>query len=318
MAQFFYDLSIAANGKWPYFCKGVKPNISISNGIRSIGRGFNTSANKPCFSIDRDDQNIWLSVGMGLTLSDFEVVLSLARNRASTKDYVNVGGGLYLRTKDGTGGSSGDGYYFALGTMSANNYKNGSLYRRGTGGIGGSQTQLVTASNTLLSSLFSYAEALGKVIYLRISVVGQRFRVRAWWQGEVEPSTWTIDFTDTDTGWKSGDIALQINGYEQLHDYLFLSVGTAGDSAPLSYPGGNRVVAGTLLKPDGSPADGYIVRCYHRATGIMLGEVLSNAIGAFNFSLPIPATEKVYCVGVDQLGNTWNAPIKDLIAPVSP
>lgn len=316
MAQFYYDLSIAANGKWPYFCKGITPSIA-TDGIRSLGRSFNTSVNKPSFNIDRDNQNIWLNIGMGLNLSDYEVVVSFARNRNSTRNFSNVGGGLYLRT-GGTGGSSGSGYYVAFGTMSSDNYRAGALYRRGTSGVEGAQVNLSTLSNTLLSSFYSFADALGKVVNLRVRITGQRFRVRAWWEGEVEPTTWAIDFTDSDTGWVSGDIGLQVHGYEVLHEYFFLSIGTGGDSAPLTYPGGNRIISGTLLKPDDSPADGYIVRCYHRDTGVMLGEMLANEIGAFNFSLPIPATEKVYCVGVDQLGNTWNAPIKDLISPVSP
>lgn len=318
MAQFYYDLSIAANGKWPYFCKGVLPNIETANGIRSVGRGINASVNKPSFNIDRDNQNIWLHIGMGLNLSDFDAVLAFARNRVSTQNFVNVGGGLYFRSNTGSGSSRGDGYYAVFGTMSSSNYRSGSLYRRGTGGVAGAQVSLQTVSNAMLSSLFSYADALGKVVYLRVNASGQRFRVRAWWEGETEPSTWPIDFTDSDTGWTTGDIALQINGYEQLHNYLFLSVGTDGDSAPLSYPGGNRVIAGTLLKPDSSPAEGYMVRCYHRASGVLLGETLANSIGAFSFSLPIPTSEKVYCVGVDQLGNTWGAPFKDLISPVAP
>lgn len=318
MAQYFYDLSIAANGQWPHFCKGVKPSINLSGGIRSAGRGFSTSLNQPCFNIDRDNQNIWSSIGMGLNLSNFETVVAFTRNRNSTQSFTNTGGGLYLRTKDGLGGSNGDGYYVAMGSMSSGNYRSGALYRRGTAGVGGAQTSLATASGNLLSSLFSYADALGKVVYLRVNVSGQRFRSRAWWQGETEPAAWAIDFTDSDTGWTSGDIALLINGYELLHNYLFLSVGTNGDSAPLSYPGGNRIIAGTILKPNGSPADGYIVRCYHRATGVLLGEMLSNTLGAYSFSLPISTDEKVYCLGIDQLGNTWQAPIKDLISPVLP
>lgn len=318
MAQFYYDLSIAANGKWPYFCKGSKPDIVASNGIRSAGRSFNTSVNKPVFNIDRDNQNIWTYSSMGLNLSDFDAVVAFARNRNSTQNFSNVGGGLYFRTNGPDGGSAGTGYYAVFGTMSSGGYRSGALYRRGQGGVAGAQAALQTSAQGLLSSLFTHPAALGKVVYLRINAQGQRFRVRAWWEGETEPTTWPIDFTDSDTGWKTGDIGLQTNGYEQLHDYLFLSVGTDGDSAPLTYPGGNRIIAGTLLKPDGAPATGYMVRCYHRETGVMLGEMLANSIGAFNFSLPIPATEKVYCVGVDQLGNTWNAPIKDLISPVSP
>lgn len=316
MAQYFYDMSVGKNGEWPALLKGVRPDLSTA-GMRSIGYGKNVLTNEPCVIFDKSSANIWNAVGLGVDLSDFEVVLHFSMNRVTdSQNFINVGGGLFLRRGGGIG-SDGDGYYVVFGTMSSDNYRSASLYRLGTGGIPGSQVSLQTVSaNGFLSGAYSLRDSRGQPRFLRVNVSGRRIRARAWWKSEAEPTNWPIDFTDTDTGWTHGDIALHINGYEQLWNCFFISVGTNGDPAPLSLPGGPRVVAGVVRDPLGvAVGEGYIVRCYHRASGAVLGETLTNLSGAYSFEVNLMQSEEIYCLAIDNLGNNWGIPTVD--RPVS-
>lgn len=319
MAQYFYDMSIGKPGEWPALLKGPAPLPNSSAGVRSIGYGKNVISNEPCAIFDKNTENIWNSVGLGIDVSDFEVVLHVSMNRITdSQSFVNVGGGLNFRRNLGvSSGSSGDGYYFAFGTMSLNSYRSASLYRLGSNGVAGAQAQLqVVGSNAFMSDIYTLAESRGQPRFLRINVSGRRIRARAWWKSEAEPTAWPIDFTDTDTGWTHGDIALHINGYEQLWNCFFISVGTNGDPAPLLLPGGPRVVAGVVRDPLGvAVGEGYIVRCYHRASGAILGETLTNLSGAYSFEVNLMQSEEIYCLAIDNLGNSWGIPTVD--RPVS-
>lgn len=255
----------------------------------------------------------WLrlkNLGVDFNKAKMEIVVKFNRTAICTTD-TEYGFGVFINAPASSVGGMAllsDG---PLG--SANNGGRRALFRN----VNSQTTILSTALLSEVVGAVSVYDTILKTAVMRLSISDGQCRCKLWWDGETEPANWASSAAYTVVpGNISAGIILPVYGGSVEVD--FISVGTDGDSAPLSYPGGNRIVAGTLLKPDGSPADGYIVRCYHRVTGVMLGEVLSNAIGAFNFSLPISQSEKVYCVGVDQLGNTWNAPIKDLIAPVSP
>lgn len=308
MAQHFFDLSIGKPGEWPYFFKGEK---SIYEENTMLVRYQNDGV----LISSQDSLHKSNLLGLG-NVSDFDIIYRTSfSGRAASQSYTNTGPNTIVARASGINASGRPrNCYYAAINANISQSSNGSsiiLYKI----VDGTQTSLTT-SQSVISSIPSIATAKQNDVMVRFQGVGSNLRVKAWRADTDEPSSWQQSIIDSSHA--TGDVGVIHHGFELEYVSRWISVGTNGDSAPSSYPGGNRVVAGTLLKPDGSPADGYIVRCYHRATGVMLGEVLSNAIGAFNFSLPIPATEKVYCVGVDQLGNTWNAPIKDLIAPVSP
>lgn len=303
MAQFFYDLSICKPNKWPYGFQDVKlpEKCSVAPGAKGqLLSGFVNAANYTFNSIDQ--------------VSNDCDVLYVGTNDLIKQTVSFINSGPVCIFARGSGPLTGSGrpltcYYVAVNSA--------------VGDIGRTLRILKNTDTDdsiqigILENAFPVADMdQSKLIAVRLNCTGSLIRAKVWDFSQPEPTAWGITLTDTTIA--SGRPGMIYSLREGLTRRVSFSFGTNGDSATSSYPGGNRVVAGTLLKPDGSPADGYIVRCYHRATGIMIGEVLSNAIGAFNFSLPISQSEKVYCVGVDQLGNTWNAPIKDLIAPISP
>jgi hypothetical protein len=155
----------------------------------------------------------------------------------------------------------------------------------------------------------------GKEIkWARFSVVGTSLKMKMWNDGQSEPSAWGPTGTSSVVP-DAGRVAIGwLGGNSRVKELFQVSVGTDGDVAPLTFPGGARTVSGTVRKPNGDLAVGYIVRCYSRSTGMILGETLTDASGNYVFTLDY--ADKVTCVAVDQLGNTWNAPVKDLVNPI--
>ncbi|WVW77413.1 hypothetical protein Bhz59_00027 [Stenotrophomonas phage vB_SmaS_Bhz59] len=193
-------------------------------------------------------------------------------------------------------------------------------YEAGMGGaLNSTQTfarKRVGGTNTTLGGFSSGGLSRdNQTIWIRWEILGSTLRARYWLDGTSEPGTWNNTVTDTDLP-AAGYFAFGFPGVGtskigRMYKLHQLSFGTGGDPAPSTLP---RTVAGTLLKPDNSPADGYLVRCFARDTGQLLAETLANSIGAFAFTLG-GYTKPVTVVGVDQLGNTWNAVVKDLINP---
>lgn len=298
MAQFYYSMIIT-----PY--SGVPPFIDISGLSEGAGKANDRFLIPGPYLFTWSWGRITASSLPPMNKSEMEIVAKFNRERLTTTDstygfgiFLNcpetVSGGIILLIDAPSAGANGGGRRIILRNQSATN----TIY-----------------SGTVLSNRGETRnELLNNDVYLRLQVSGGQARARVWWADEAEPTTWAGSgaFVPTPANTTCGIIAPVYGGAARLD---FVSVGTDGDPAPLEYPGGNRQVVGVVRKPDNSFAAGYIVRCYHRNTGCLLGEMLSDENGAFLFSLPIPETEHVYCLAVDQLGNSWNAPIKDLINP---
>lgn len=247
---------------------------------------------------------------------DFEALVRFRAARAANwgaTSYFNGGGGLIFRW---SGNPDGGGYLVAAGGAA----NGGDLtaasraIRAYLAGVVSSNIQ--TTTSTYLPA-YSADTRTRNFITMRLLVSGNNIKARAWLDTVTEPSTWGLDFNRTDFP-LAGKIGIQLYSSIEGRVYDFLSIGTDGDPPPVSMPGGNRLVQGMLLRPDDTAAEGYVVRCYHRNSGVLLGEVLSGTGGAFAIEVPVPTTERVYCIAVDQLGNSWNAPIKDLITPATP
>lgn len=306
MAQHFFDLSIGKNGNWPALFRGELAEYNEEHSIGNfVSGGFQISS----------ISNFHKSLLCGLaSVADVDVIHRVSYStRTISSNFVNNGmASLVARASGILESDRPSNCYYATLNGSTSPGENGNsliIYKI----VDGTQTSL-TASQSVITGLPSLMEAKQTDVYIRLQCVGTTIRAKAWKVTDSEPGIWQRQATDSDLA--TGDVGVIYHGYGLEMVSKFVSVGTDGDPAPTSFPGGNRLVSGTLLKPDSSPAEDYLVRCYHRESGALLGETLSNSIGAFSFSLPISENEKVYCVGVDQLGNTWNAPIKDLISPV--
>ncbi|ATG73688.1 hypothetical protein AN401_07295 [Zobellella denitrificans] len=87
--------------------------------------------------------------------------------------------------------------------------------------VSGTATTITTAS---------FSAAANVWYRVRFRVNGTSLRVRIWAEGTTEPGTWNIDTTDSNIasgGW-CGVHAFESDG---VRDWLWLSVGTAGDTA---------------------------------------------------------------------------------------
>lgn len=198
------------------------------------------------------------------------------------------------------------GYYLSLGTGS--HYNRLSLVRREANGnwtmvVGGS-------SRPTISGLSSVKDFRTKKVLLRARIAGSNLMAKAWVEGHPEPEGWMIDVADAT--WSVGDAAIGIYSRGSIQETYFVTLGTDNDPAPMPE---TRVVVGAVLLPDSSPAAGYIVRCHRRQNGLILAETLTDSAGNFTMDIQVLPDEQVYCLAIDQLGNSWNAPIQDLVKP---
>lgn len=311
MAQYFLDLSIGQSGKWPALLRG---NASAYNDAEMNTAPIKKSWGSGVLIKGLGSNYKTINAGLG-SFTDVDIVCKSTLSSIPPASNAFSGGTICIFARgDGsfTGEDRPNNCYLAAINCNTNLASNGSIlstYKV----VSGSLTSLVF-NVPVLSGLPSAELAHEVPVFVRFQCIGTSIRCKVWKHPDSEPGSWAIDTTDST--FAAGQVGISYPNNKQEFISSFLSIGTGGDPAPLSYPGGERTIAGTLLEPDSLPADGYIVRCYHRESGVLLGETLSNALGAFGFSLPISEDEKVYCVGVDQLGNTWNAPIKDLLSPV--
>lgn len=164
---------------------------------------------------------------------------------------------------------------------------------------------------TLASSSITATEVVTSTtdFLLRLRKEGNVFKAKAWLDGTSEPSTWLQSTVTEAVGFNNGGILLA--GGAQHVIIKSVAIADAGETAPLSIIGGNRNVAGPLKKPDDTIASGYLVRLYHKDSGVMLGEQFTDANGLYSFSIPVLESELVQIVGVDNIGEVWKPPIHE-------
>lgn len=316
MTQHFIDLSVcdSRGGSWPFLMKGTKGSAASGAGF-DIGPSKVSGKNGFLFASNDSATTTTRSVGAGISAADVDVLLKVSGSpRFGAAAFSNTGP-IAVAARASSIGSTGrpaNCYYVATNGSTSNTHnRNLALWKV----VSGTQTQVGSTVSSVITAADPYD--FHKWIYLRFQCVGTTIRAKLWRDGDTEPGSWSISATDSSIT-AAGDVAQIFHSYGNAFVSSWMGIGTGVDSAPNSFPGGDRVVAGTLKTPTGTAAEGYLVRCYHRDSGMMLGETLSSSTGAFAFSLPISATEKVYCIGVDQLGNSWKAPIVDLVTPVAP
>jgi len=94
-------------------------------------------------------------------------------------------------------------------------------------------SKLVSGTLTALGTAYSYTFVANTWYYVRFRANGTSLKARVWQDGEPEPSVWHIDITDssiTAAGW-IGVGNLESTG---TRDWDWVSIGTNGDTAPLS------------------------------------------------------------------------------------
>jgi hypothetical protein len=308
MAQFFYDYSVIDKGKKkPVMAKAVTVDMAAVSDIGPVGSVDTDTGSGFLWQTNRDTGSTF-TLGVGENFGDCEILYKCRPVRLAWVTFTNTGVGFAFRSSglDGGTGRPNDGYYLAFGT---GQNTDGVIRLQLFSTVANSQTTI--ANVACLPSANDETESKTDV-YIRALISGSDIKARAWVHTETEPATWDIEETDTDH--TSGDIGalLHSHGFGQV--VYFLSVGTGGDPAPLIPPAGGTVVSGTLQTPASAPAAGYVVRCYHRDSGAIVGDTLSDGSGNFTMTIALPTSESVYCLAIDQLGNTWGADIKDIVA----
>lgn len=315
MTQYFYDLTIAkpGGGEWPVMLRGSKGANSGAS-ILSIGPGVSNASNKRLFNIHKvSGETPHQSLGAGISSADTDVVARLTLSRASSDTFTNIGPAVVF-ARAGTIGSSGrpaDCYYATNGnTVSTGaSQRNLVIYKI----VSNTQTSLGSASNVITALSGEFERSFVKI---RLQCVGTTIRAKMWRDEDSEPGSWQVSVTDSSVS-AAGDAGVIVHGYGTKYSLDYLGVGTGADAAPHSLPGGARVVTGRVKDPDGELVGvGYTVRCYHRETGLLLGETTTDADGVYSFSLTIPQTELVYLQAIDSVGNLWGSPTLDRVGVV--
>lgn len=325
MAQIFVPLWLANpnGGAWPTAFKGNRPDANTAETLFAGPAVNGSSAARDFVHHSTGSGTGSLSLLLGLNVANVNLLMrsrlsplaSAANNgaggpiqlaaRVNASSWINDGG-----AGDGSIGRPSNMYYFTNGTStfltSSSSQRSFQMWKIS----GGATTQLgSTATNQIAWPSDLWA---APYVLMRLECTGTTIRGRAWFEGDAEPGTWAVSVTDADHA--SGDVGIIYRQNNQRFAHSWLSVGTDGDP-PLTSPPMN-VIAGTLRNPSGNlVGPGYVVRCYHQESGAMLGETVTDGSGAWSFT--VPTTDAVYVLAVDNLGNTWKAPINDRLSPVA-
>lgn len=293
MAQYFYNFKDSKPGSVP---AGFERLAALGSGSHQFAK-----ANNGLWDIALDATSDYLNGRMiaplGVNAADVDILAKIEEIwQDSGTAYPNGGFQVYTRV------SADFNTRYEFGYQAAATGTGSSSFVRSR--LAGTSADVGTGS----------AAVSGKGIkWARVRNVGNQLQLKMWNDGVAEPSNWTTYSSNVVTA--AGKIALGWAGANNRIKRLYqLGVGTDGDAAPSALPGGPRTVSGTVRTPSGDLAAGYIVRCYARSTGVLLDETLTDAGGTYSFSLTF--TGKVTCLAIDQLGNAWNAPVKDLVNPI--
>lgn len=314
MAKYFYPLYMARPGEWPSHFTGNVPQTSGSS-IAYIGPGVNGPSNSREF-VKRgvSEEATSHTCLMGISAADVDILYRARLSPVPASSAFSNNGPIccVARASFSSGGATGrptSCYYFTNGQSTTNsstsNQRSVTLIKN----VGGTLTQLGAVASNALANPSNWETA--PAVLARLQCIGTTIRGRMWYENETEPETWHVSVTDTDLS--SGDVGFIMHGYGQRCAASWLSVGTDADAAP-SVP--TRQVFGTVLTPTSTPAVGYRVNVHDQISGVLIGSQLTNASGEFDLS--INYTGPIYAVAIDQVGNTWKAPIKDRIMPNTP
>lgn len=307
MAQYFYDLSIGQPGELPYW----------------LDRGGNSKPSTHRWTTSRDGFSVIADAAFTVArlkdpavqgVSNVEVLIKSSLSvTAGVVSYGNTAAGVVVRAEivNYANSTARNGYLVTLnGSLDLGvSERHVNVFSMNNGSFG----TAIAAHSDALAANASRSRYLQST-FLRLRANGTTISYKAWRSTDEEPAVWLGSLTHS--AHSSGDVVLYLGGNGISMTHAFVSVGTDGDSAPSSFPGGPRVVAGVVRDPLGvAVGEGYIVRCYHRASGAILGETLTNLSGAYSFEVNLMQSEEIYCLAIDNLGNSWGIPTVD--RPVS-
>lgn len=245
-------------------------------------------------SSNRNFLPIYQSIGN----EDVELYVKFKQLTQSSQAFTNNGGAL---TFCSTGLFGSDGVKFSFGTRASTgtDYTSRCTISRVSGG---DSTTILTTNITPKTT----SEQAQTWKHLKAKKTGSSYQVKAWWDGDVEPS---YSATQTISDFSGGYFGVELSSRATFMQIQHLGIGV-GEDAPM-VPPESRKISGVIYKPDNTVASGSTVRLYHSYTGVLLGSVVANDLGVYSFNTSVLEDELVQIVGVDQDNNEWKSPIHE-------
>lgn len=161
-------------------------------------------------------------------------------------------------------------------------------------------------------NVYNEKYSTAKDIWIRIKVQDSALSYGIWNDGEIEPSLTSEDVIPVAARNTINSNGRLIVGHFSEKTYIIvkeIQVGTDNDTASPS----NHVtfVAGTLLKPDDTPAGLCGVRVYSKKSGVLIEETTTDENGLYAIESMFPTSELVQIIGVDDDNNEWEPPIHE-------
>lgn len=205
-----------------------------------------------------------LPITNGIGDDKAEVLIKFERYLSGSASFGNVGGAILFKpNKDSDPTAS---YQFCISSgpsLTYNLYKYSSA--SGFTALGGSVN---------LGSVWQ-----NKNILLRARKELSALKLKAWYEGDIEPSSWGINITDST--YKLDAIDFQIGSYNQLISIKGLAYATKGDTASFDLPPVVDIMAGTVP----NVKDGDIVNIHDLTTHNIVDSISLPSSGAWTSNL---------------------------------
>lgn len=302
MTQKYYDMSLCTDKKYFKDFEDIHKTIGYT-WIPKEGHQFLSFSKNGMFhsgirdSSNSDNGGSWYRLYVGNHVdNDLEVLYKIRAIGPASQTFTNSGPSIFFNVDNNIGNR------YELSTNS-NTSVTSHLRTTTVYNYNGSFNTLESKPNSIPDETNKY----NKYFYLRARKTGSQIRFKVWFDGQVEPD-WLHNITNSTYTGKYACIQLSQVGCNVI--VPFISIGTNGDSAPMTME--KRKVIVTLKNPNNTVAANTLVRLYLKETGALIEEQLTNENGIAIFLINVYENQLVTVVGVDENNNEWKPPIHEV------
>ena len=269
------------------------PGQPVANGYRSADADFYSRAPGLIFESNRTATGT-SAVLLPVSAANVDLRLKARFLKDGADSFANTGLGFFLRYQDVS-----NHLYWASNSKLANSGWYG-IYKL----VSGTQINL-HASRTLI------ARTLYQWFYMRLRVQGDQVQYAAWNEGSAVPALSAAETADFSGVPSSGYVGFRGRSYGCMYDIEYMAVGTDGDTPPESPL--EKTVSGVIRDEGGNPCS-RIVRAYHRPSGIILAETVSDETTGV-YTLAVPLVDEIDRVALAADGETLYNDLIDRVIP---
>lgn len=193
-----------------------------------------------------------------------EILIKFERYVAGSANFGNAGGAIIFNESKSVNPTAN--YQFCISSGSSLTYN---LYKYSS----------ASGFTALGGSVFLGSAWQNKSILLRARKELSALKLKAWYEGDLEPSSWGINVTDST--YKLDSIDFQVGPYNQLISIKKLAYATNGDTASFDLPPVVDVMAGTVT----NVKNGDIVNIHDLATHNIVDSIILPSSGAWTSNL---------------------------------